>query len=338
MKPDAPPVPQAATDALLEVDELSVTFTTPEGPVHAVNGVSFSLGKGETLAILGESGCGKSVTMQAVMGLVRQPPGKVTARRIRFRETDLLRVRGRALRAIRGPRIAMIFQDPFMSLDPTKTVGQQLGELFRVHRGWSRGRARARAIELMERARIPSARQRVDDYPHQFSGGMSQRVMIAAAIALEPEILIADEPTTALDVTVQAQIMELLTQLRDEIGMAMVLITHDLGLAAEACDRAAVMYAGRFIETGSMRDLYTAPRHPYTRGLLRSIPRLEARQARLEPIPGAPPRLSRLPPGCAFAPRCPWRAARCESELPALRPLGPSRRAACHYAEDIADG
>jgi oligopeptide transport system ATP-binding protein len=338
VKPDAPPAPQVAADALLEVDELSVTFTTPEGPVHAVNGISFTLDKGETLAILGESGCGKSVTMQAVMGLVRQPPGQVTARRVRFRDTDLLCVRGRAMRAIRGPKIAMIFQDPFMSLDPTKTVGQQLGELFRVHRGWSRTRARTRAIELMERARIPSARQRVDDYPHQFSGGMSQRVMIAAAIALEPEILIADEPTTALDVTVQAQIMELLTQLRDEIGMAMVLITHDLGLAAEVCDRAAVMYAGRFVETGPMQDLYTAPQHPYTRGLLRSIPRLEARRAQLEPIPGAPPRLSRLPPGCAFAPRCPWRAARCESELPALRPLGPSRRAACHFAEDIADG
>jgi oligopeptide transport system ATP-binding protein len=239
-----------AGEVVLDVADLEVAFDTPEGPVYAVNGVSFRLRRGETLALLGESGCGKSVTMQAVIRLVRSPPGRVRARHVRFGEIDLLGAPAGVMRTVRGPRIAMIFQDPFTSLDPTKTVGQQIGEMFRVHRRLTRREARRRAIELMERVRIPSARRRVDDYPHQFSGGMSQRVMIAAAIALEPVILIADEPTTALDVTVQAQIMDLLGDLRAEIGMAMVLITHDLGLAAEHAERAAVMYAGRIVETG----------------------------------------------------------------------------------------
>jgi len=327
-----------AAEPLLEVAELQVRFATPEGPVRAVNGVSFGLARGETLAILGESGCGKSVTMQAVTGLLRRPPAEVQAARMRYRDFDLLSAPPRTLRSIRGPRIAMIFQDPFTSLDPTKTIAQQIGEMFRVHRGLPRREARARAIELMDRARIPSARRRADDYPHQFSGGMSQRVMIAAAIALGPEVLIADEPTTALDVTVQAQIMDLLRTLRDADGMAMVLITHDLGLAAETAERAAVMYAGRFIETGAMQDIYARPAHPYAIGLLRSIPEIDRKGGRLQPIAGAPPRLSRLPAGCAFAPRCPWRRERCEVEVPTLRPLGHDRAVACHFAEEIRRG
>jgi oligopeptide transport system ATP-binding protein len=325
-------------EVVLDVADLEVAFDTPEGPVHAVNGVSFRLHRGETLAILGESGCGKSVTMQAVIGLVRSPPGRVRARHIRFGEIDLFGAPASVLRSVRGPRIAMIFQDPFTSLDPTKTVGQQIGEMFRVHRGLSRREARRRAIELMERVRIPIARRRVDDYPHQFSGGMSQRVMIAAAIALDPVILIADEPTTALDVTVQAQIMELLGRLRAESGMAMVLITHDVGLAAEHAEEAAVMYAGRIIETGPMHTLHADPRHPYTIGLLRSRPDIARRAGRLEPIPGTPPRLSRLPVGCPFRPRCRWRRERCDREVPALRALAGGRASACHFAEEVRSG
>ncbi|MGF1621726.1 MAG: ABC transporter ATP-binding protein [Rhodomicrobiaceae bacterium] len=321
--------------AVLEVADLTVRFDTPDAAVHAVNGISFDLAAGETLAILGESGCGKSVAMQAVMGLVRQPPGHIDATRIRFRSTDLLNAPPAAMRKIRGQRIAMIFQDPFMSLDPTKTVGQQIGEMFRVHRRTSRREARRHAIELMERVRIPSAQQRVDDYPHQFSGGMSQRIMIASAIALDPDVLIADEPTTALDVTVQAQIMEILRSLRDEIGMAVILITHDLGLAAESAERAAVMYAGRFVETGRMADIYSRPGHPYTIGLLRSIPNIERRGGRLEPIPGSPPRLSRQPAGCAFRTRCAWRQQRCDRETPALRQIAPGREVACHFAGEL---
>jgi len=329
---------RGAHEVVLDVADLEVAFHTPEGPVHAVNGVSFRLCRGETLALLGESGCGKSVAVQAVLGLVRSPPGRVRARHVRFGETDLLGAPAGVMRAVRGPRIAMIFQDPFTSLDPTKTVGQQIGEMFRVHRGLTRREARCRAIELMERVRIPTARRRVDDYPHQFSGGMSQRVMIAAAIALDPVILIADEPTTALDVTVQAQIMDLLGKLRAEIGMAMVLITHDLGLAAEHAQRAAVMYAGHIVESGPMEALYRDPGHPYTIGLLRSRPDIARRAGRLEPIPGTPPRLSRLPIGCPFRPRCPWRRERCEQEVPALRALAGGRESACHFAEEVRGG
>ena len=330
----AEPNPQP-DKALLDVVRLQVVFDTPGGHVHAVNGVSFKLRRGETLAILGESGCGKSVTMQAIMGLVRSPPGHVRAERIRFGDTDLLNAPSATMRAMRGAKIAMIFQDPFMSLDPTKTVGQQIGEMFRIHRRASRGEARRKAIELMERVRIPSAASRVDDYPHQFSGGMSQRVMIAAAIALDPEVLIADEPTTALDVTVQAQIMELLSELQRELGMAMVLITHDVGLAAEHAERAAVMYGGLIVETGPMRALQRDPRHPYTIGLLHSIPDIDRRVGRLQPIPGTPPVLSAAPTACSFRPRCAWARTRCGDELPPLREVAPGRFAACHFAEEV---
>jgi oligopeptide transport system ATP-binding protein len=276
--------------------------------------------------------------MQAVMGLVRRPPGHVRARHIRFGAIDLLGAPPAVMRRVRGRHIAMIFQDPFMSLDPTKTVGQQIGEMFRVHRGLSRREARRRAIELMDRVRIPSARRRVDDYPFQFSGGMSQRVMIASAIALDPEVLIADEPTTALDVTVQAQIMELLQRLREEIGMALILITHDVGLAAETAERAAVIYAGRFVETGPMARIYGDPGHPYTIGLLRSIPDIGRKSGRLQPIAGSPPVLSRPPAGCSFRPRCPWRAERCDSDTPALEEVAPGHAVACHFAAEVRGG
>jgi oligopeptide transport system ATP-binding protein len=325
----------ASEDAVVfEVAGLHVSFATPGGAIHAVNGVGFSVRAGETLAILGESGCGKSVTVQAIMGLVRCPPGRVRAERLQLGSLNLLHASAARWRTVRGARMAMIFQDPFMSLDPSKTVGQQIGELFVVHRRMPRAEARCRAIELMERVRIPSAARRVDDYPHQFSGGMRQRIMIAGAIALEPEVLIADEPTTALDVTVQAQIMDILAELRNELRMAMVLITHDLRLAALIAERALVMYAGRVVETGPMQDIYSRPHHPYTIGLLKSLPALRGPGARLQPITGSPPVLSQLPVGCAFAPRCPWRQPVCERELPPLRPLAPLHSAACHFAED----
>ena len=323
-------------EPLVQVRELGVRFASPEGTVMAVNGIDLDVGHGETLAVLGESGCGKSVAMQAVMGLVRSPPGTVEARSIRFDGIELVGAAATLRRRLRGARMAMIFQDPFTALDPTQTVGRQIGEMFRVHRGSSAASARRAAIELMERVRIPSAVQRVDDYPHQFSGGMSQRILIAAAIALGPDLLIADEPTTALDVTVQAQIMTLLRGLREASGMAMILITHDLGLAAENANRAAVLYAGRVVETGPMATLYRRPAHPYTIGLVRSLPELKRKTARLQPIEGAPPRLTRLPPGCAFAPRCRWRQEICTRVRPALQDVVPGHGAACHFAGDLA--
>ncbi|MBE0532249.1 MAG: ABC transporter ATP-binding protein [Rhodospirillales bacterium] len=328
--------PQAQGEGrVLEVADLWVEFATPGGTVYAVNGVGFDLRRGETLAILGESGCGKSVTALAVMGILRAPPARFRARTMRLGEVDLLRASPAEMRSIRGARIAMIFQDPFMSLNPTKTVGQQIGEVFRVHRGVSQAEARRLAIGLMERVRIPSAKRRVDDYPHQFSGGMSQRIMVASAIALGPEILLADEPTTALDVTVQAQIMDILAELRRESGMAVVLITHDLRLAAETAERAAVMYAGRIVETGPMADIYARPRHPYTIGLLRSLPDDEGQRRRLHPIAGTPPVLSQLPAGCAFVPRCQWAQARCSRELPPMRPVAGEQACACHFASEL---
>lgn len=321
---------------LLDVSSLKVSFATPEGTVYAVNGVDLKLDRGETLAILGESGSGKSVTMQAVIGLVRSPPGTVTANHVRFDGLDLLALKPAQMRKVRGPRIAMIFQDPFMSLDPTKTVGDQIGEMFRVHRGASRSDARRQALDMMDRVRIPAARDRMDDYPHQFSGGMSQRIVIASAIALDPDLVIADEPTTALDVTVQAQIMNLLDELRREMGMTMILITHDLALAAETADRAAIMYGGRIVETGPMDRVFNAPTHPYSIGLLHSIPTMDARTTRLEPIRGTPPKLTEPPTRCSFHPRCAWAKDRCIADVPPLRALSPKRYSACHFAEEIA--
>jgi oligopeptide transport system ATP-binding protein len=325
---------------LLEVDDLSVEFRTGSRTVRAVRGLSYTLDRGETLAVLGESGSGKSVGAQAVMGILDSPPGFVTGGAVRFRGEDLRTVPPERQRALRGESLSMIFQDALSALNPVLTVGNQIGEMFRTHRGTGRAEARAAAVELMDRVRIPSARARVNDYPHQFSGGMRQRVMIAMAIALDPEVLIADEPTTALDVTVQASIMALLAELRDETGMGLVLITHDLGVVAETADRIAVMYAGRIVETGTVGEVFGAPAHPYTAGLMTSLPRVDARGERLRPIGGAPPDLAALPPGCPFSPRCSYRRVPepCDVLDPPLRPVAgaaSARRSACHFAESV---
>jgi oligopeptide transport system ATP-binding protein len=320
---------------LLEVKDLHVEFRTDYGVVHAVNGVTFSLDARETLAILGESGSGKSVSAQAIMGIVDIPPGRIPRGEILYRGVDLLKVPESARRKVRGQKIAMIFQDALTALNPVFSVGFQIAEMFRVHRGMSRDEGRRKAIELMKRVRIPSARERVGDYPHQFSGGMRQRVMIAMALALDPDILIADEPTTALDVTVQAQVMELLAELQQETGMGLILITHDLGVVADVADRVAVMYAGKIVETGSIFDVYGDPAHPYTQGLMASIPRLDQKGNKLTPIVGAPPNLMRIPPGCSFHPRCPYARDRCTHEEPPLYEVSPSRRSACHYYEEV---
>jgi oligopeptide transport system ATP-binding protein len=331
------PSTRASAEVLLEVEELEVEFRTPDGVVRAVNGVSFTVSGGETLAVLGESGSGKSVTAQAVMGLLDTPPAFVTNGSVRFRGRDLLTAGDEERRRVRGRGMAMVFQDPLTALNPVFTVGFQLGEMFRVHEGADRGEARARALALLERVGIPSAGERLNDYPHHFSGGMRQRVVIAMALALGPDLLLADEPTTALDVTVQAQILDLLSGLRAETGMGIVLITHDLGVAAEVADRVAVMYAGRVVETGAAAEVLVSPRHPYTLGLLRSVPRGGRDAGRLDPIPGSPPSLARMPPGCPFHPRCPFARDRCRTEIPPLDPVpsAPGRRSACFYAEEV---
>ena len=324
-----------ASAPLLTVENLQVEFRIDAGVVHAVNGLSYHLDQGETLAILGESGSGKSVSAQAVMGIIDTPPGFVTGGSVRFRGAELLALPERQRRLIRGQHIAMVFQDALSALNPVFSVGWQIGEMFRKHRGLSRKAATERAIELMDRVKIPSARERINSYPHEFSGGMRQRVMIAMAIALEPDVLIADEPTTALDVTVQAQIMELLAELQADLGMGLVLITHDLGVVAEVADRLVVMYAGRAVEKGEINDVYHHPAHPYTLGLMDSIPRPNVSAERLNPIVGAPPDLLRLPTGCSFHPRCPFAKQICREESPAFASIGPDRGSACHFWEEV---
>jgi oligopeptide transport system ATP-binding protein len=323
-------------EPVLAVRDLVVEFPTTDGVVAAVNGVGFDLAAGETLAILGESGSGKSVTAQAVMGLIERP-GRVVGGTVTFEGRDLLAAPAEERRRARGTGLAMVFQDPLTALNPVWSVGFQIGELFRVHRRASRQEARRRAVELLERVRIPAAAQRVGDYPHQFSGGMRQRVMIAMALALGPRVLIADEPTTALDVTVQAQILELLDDLRAETGMGLLMITHDLGVVAESADRVAVMYAGRIVETGPTDAVLSSPAHPYSEGLLASVPRGQSgREERLRPIPGAPPSLARIPPGCPFHPRCPYVVERCRAERPPLAPVRePGREAACWRSDEV---
>ncbi|MFF9866143.1 ABC transporter ATP-binding protein [Streptomyces sp. NPDC013953] len=316
---------------LLEVRDLYVEFRTRDGVAHAVNGVSYAVDAGETLAVLGESGSGKSVTAQAVMGILDTPPGRITGGEILFQGRDLLRLKEDARRRIRGAGMAMVFQDALSALNPVLSVGDQLGEMFVVHRGMSKKAARARAVELMDRVRIPAARERAGQYPHQFSGGMRQRIMIAMAMALEPDLIIADEPTTALDVTVQAQVMDLLAELRRELGMGLILITHDLGVVADVADRIAVMYAGRIVETAPVHDVYQAPAHPYTQGLLDSIPRLHHKGKELYAIKGLPPNLLDIPPGCAFHPRCPRAQDVCRTEEPPLYEVSEDRRSACHF-------
>ncbi|AEY85802.1 peptide ABC transporter ATP-binding protein [Streptomyces hygroscopicus subsp. jinggangensis 5008] len=322
---------------LLEVRDLHVEFRTRDGVAKAVNGVSYGVDAGETLAVLGESGSGKSVTAQAVMGILDTPPGRITGGQILFQGKDLLKLRESERRRVRGARLAMIFQDALSSLNPVLTVGDQLGEMFVVHRGMSKKDARAKAVELMDRVRIPAARERVGQYPHQFSGGMRQRIMIAMALALEPALIIADEPTTALDVTVQAQVMDLLAELQREYRMGLILITHDLGVVADVADRIAVMYAGRIVEQAPVRDIYKTPAHPYTRGLLESIPRLDAKGRELYAIKGLPPNLMDIPPGCAFHPRCPMARDVCRTDEPPLYEVSEERGSACHFWRECLD-
>ncbi|RSS58103.1 ABC transporter ATP-binding protein [Streptomyces sp. WAC07061] len=316
---------------LLEVRDLHVEFVTRDGVAKAVNGVNYSVDEGETLAVLGESGSGKSVTAQAVMGILDVPPGRIAGGEILFKGRDLLKAKEEERRRIRGAEMAMIFQDALSSLNPVLSVGAQLGEMFEVHRGASRKDSRARAVELMDRVRIPAAKQRVGDYPHQFSGGMRQRIMIAMALALEPSLIIADEPTTALDVTVQAQVMDLLAELQRELNMGLILITHDLGVVADVADKIAVMYAGRIVEAAPVREIYASPAHPYTRGLLDSIPRLDQKGQELYAIKGLPPNLLAIPPGCAFNPRCPMARPVCRGEVPPLADVAPDRTSACFF-------
>ncbi|MFD1659343.1 ABC transporter ATP-binding protein [Streptomyces caeni] len=323
---------------LLEVRDLHVEFRTRDGIARAVGGVGCTVDAGETLAVLGESGCGKSVTAQAVMGILDTPPGRITRGEVLFQGRDLLTLKEEERRRIRGARMAMIFQDALSALNPVLTVGDQLGEMFVVHRGMSRKDARARAVDLMDRVRIPAAAQRVRDYPHQFSGGMRQRIMIAMALALEPALIIADEPTTALDVTVQAQVMDLLGELRREYRMGLVLITHDLGVVADVADRIAVMYAGRIVESAPVHDIYKAPAHPYTRGLLDSVPRLDRKGRRLTAIKGQPPNLVAIPPGCAFHPRCPLARDVCRTDVPPLYEVSEGRVSACHFWRECLHG
>ena len=320
------------------MSNLRVSFQTPHGNVAAVRGISFAVGRGETVGILGESGSGKSVSVGAVMGLLDSPPAQIGGE-IHYGGMDLVQAPIRETRRIHGNRIAMINQDAVTSLNPGLTIGYQIAELFRVHRpGTSLADARRKAFELLDRVKIPSARDRLKSYPHEFSGGMSQRAMIAMAIALEPEILIADEPTTALDVTVQAQIMQLLAELRDQTGMALILITHDLGVVAECVERVQVMYAGQIVERGPTSEIIERPAHPYTAGLLASVPRTAHKNQKLEAIKGAPPVMSAIPPGCAFHPRCSRRRAVCLKDAPKLLAIEKFRESACHFATEIYRG
>jgi oligopeptide transport system ATP-binding protein len=324
------------TAPLLAVDNLAVEFRIEAGVVRAVNGLSYRLDRGETIAILGESGSGKSVSAQAVMGILDTPPGFVTGGSVRFQGVELLDLPDKVRAGeVRGARISMIFQDALTALNPVFTVGWQIGEMYRQHRGESRAAAKLKAIELMELVKIPSARDRVNSYPHEFSGGMRQRVMIAMALSLRPDIIIADEPTTALDVTVQAQIMELLAELQDELGMGLILITHDLGVVAEVADRVVIMYAGREVEKGDIHDVYANPAHPYTLGLMQSIARPDVHTERLNPIKGSPPDLLRLPKGCSFHPRCPYAQEVCTTTVPAYQVIGDDRGSACHFWEEV---
>lgn len=316
---------------LLEVKDLKTRFYTQDGVVHAVNGISYTLDEGSTLGIVGESGCGKSVSVLSAMRLIPEPPGKIVGGQVIFEGEDLLKMPMDEIRHVRGNKIAMIFQDPMTSLNPVLTIGRQVEEALELHMGMSRSQARQRAIELLQMVGIPQAEDRIDDYPHQFSGGMRQRVMIAMALSCNPQILIADEPTTALDVTIQAQIIDLVKRLRDEIGMAVIWITHDLGIIAGLAEKVIVMYAGFIVEEAPVKELYGDPRHPYTIGLLGSLPRLDARKShKLVSIEGLPPDLINLPPGCPFAPRCAYVIDRCLEENPSLEAVGlNNHRIAC---------
>jgi len=322
---------------LLEVDNLRTQFDTAGGTVRAVDGISYTVNEGETVALVGESGCGKSVSALSVMRLVSEPAGRIESGRIMYKGRDLLKLSAEEMRGVRGREIAMVFQEPMTSLNPVLTIERQLTEGLEIHLKMSPSEGHARAVELLGMVGIADPERRLAQYPHHFSGGMRQRLMIAMALACKPSLILADEPTTALDVTIQAQILELMRDLSRRLGVAMVIITHNLGVVARYADRVNVMYAGRIVERADAAELYANPRHPYTLGLLRSVPRLdEPRRARLVPIEGQPPDLARLPAGCAFAPRCGYRVARCEAEVPALAPAGRAGHvAACWELERV---
>ncbi|HXR58945.1 MAG TPA: ABC transporter ATP-binding protein [Burkholderiales bacterium] len=330
-------------NALLKIENLKTHFFTRDGVVRAVDGVSFDVFPGETLAVVGESGCGKSVTALSVLRLIASPPGRVVGGSIKFEDKDLLALREPDMRHLRGNEISMIFQEPMTSLNPVLTVGRQIAEALRIHRGLGRAEAHAGAVEMLRQVDIPEPQRRADEYPHQLSGGMRQRVMIAMALACNPRLLIADEPTTALDVTIQAQILDLMRALKEKTGAAIVLITHDLGVVAEMAQRVVVMYAGRKVEEAPVDSLFARPRHPYTRGLLASIPRLgeaageaEAGVRRLAEIPGVVPSLKEDIPGCVFAPRCPHATEHCRREYPPLEDKGGGHSVACWEADRIS--
>ncbi len=333
---------------LLEVKNLKTQFFTQDGVVHAVNGISYTVDKGETVAIVGESGSGKSVGVMSLIRLIPQPPGKIVDGEVLFDGQDLIKLSEDELREIRGNRIAMIFQDPMTSLNPVLTIGRQITEALELHLHMNKEQARRRAVQLLEMVGIPGAESRLDDYPHQFSGGMRQRVMIAMGLSCDPQLLIADEPTTALDVTIQAQIVDLVRRLQEDLGMAIIWITHDLGVVAGMAKRVLVMYSGFIVEESDVNSIYAQPRHPYTLGLLRSIPRLDlGRQKRLIPIEGLPPDLLEPPNHCPFAPRCQFVFDKCWQENPPLMEVGFNHRAACwadisgvkiHLTEAEAEG
>ncbi len=314
---------------LLKINGLETHFQNKSSVVRAVDQVSFAMQTKETVALVGESGSGKSVTSLSLMRLIPQPPGRIVAGEIKFREQELLQLSEKEMQVIRGNQISMIFQEPMTSLNPVHRVGEQIAEVLMLHQGLSKKDALARTVELLKLTGIPAPHKRLRDYPHQLSGGMRQRIMIAMALACRPELLVADEPTTALDVTIQAQILDLMQQMREEFGMAILLITHDLAVVAEMADRVLVMYAGRLVEEAPVLELFDQPLHPYTNGLLRSIPRLHGDKKRLYAIEGTVPDLSELPLGCPFHPRCPEAAKRCRLERPALKDLGTGRKIAC---------
>ncbi len=321
---------------LLEVKDLRTYFFTQEGVVKAVDGTSYVVEEGETLGLVGESGCGKSVSALSILRLIPQPPGKIVSGEIIFQGRDILKLDEDELRKIRGNEIAMVFQEPMTSLNPVLTIGRQMTEALELHMGLHGKSARDRAAELLEMVGIPEAGNRLDDYPHQFSGGMRQRVMIAMAMSCNPKLLLADEPTTALDVTIQAQILEVMSRLSREFGTAVIIITHNLGVVARYADRVNVMYAGRVIETATAEELYGNPKHPYTVGLLNSVPRLdENRKDKLIPIEGLPPDLAHLPVGCAFYPRCAWRQDRCREEYPPFRLIADAHYVSCWESEKV---
>ena len=326
-----------AMDVLLDVRNLQTQFSTAGGIVRAVDGVSWDVRPGETVALVGESGCGKSVSALSVMRLVAAPAGRIVGGQILFKGRDLLALSDEEMRKVRGGEIGMIFQEPMTSLNPVLTIGRQLTEPVEIHLGMTSTQSRVRAVELLSLVGIADPERRLKQYPHQFSGGMRQRMMIAMALSCNPALILADEPTTALDVTIQAQILELMKGLSRRLGVAMLIITHNLGVVARYAGRVNVMYAGKIVERGTAREIYARPRHPYTLGLLRSVPRLdEPRRAKLQPIQGQPPDLSRLPAGCSFAPRCAFAIERCRLETPPLESVGPEHVSACWVADELA--